>query len=338
MRHGHTCARLFAASALALIAPATFAADMPICPEVVAPPAPVCLATAHGLAYADTQADAQMAAEAIEGAVTQFIAAFGRALPPGMLVLSSTFEGDQATRFARDHSLGFWQVWLSPADKRAQVEAVMRRTDPNPDANRVAKVLGHLQAQHLNTLRHELGHAQYRAAYWPNAESVDGQYGTPAPDWLDEAAAVRMEGEAARTQYEHSFFAALRTASPAILPLAQFLAQTHPVVAQRQALMQSSGVQTQSGIQVMTMSGDGALAAGLFYAQSMLFADFLEQTSRQPHILGTISEAIAAGADFESWLADTGAAHGLPSDIAALQTAWDAWCTAHPGGAHAPAG
>ncbi|MEN5115965.1 hypothetical protein ABE488_01320 [Luteimonas sp. TWI662] len=184
----------------------------------------------------------------------------------------------------------------------------------------------------------ELGHAQYRAAYWPDAEPVDGQYGTPAPDWLDEAAAVRMEGQAARAQYERSFFAALRTASPAILPLAQFLTQTHPVVAQRQALMQSSRVQTQSGIQVMTMSGDGALSASLFYAQSMLFADFLEQTSRKPHILGTISEAIAGGVDFESWLADTGAAHGLPSDIAALQTAWDTWCTTHPGGAHAPAG
>ncbi|UNK43378.1 hypothetical protein MNO14_04640 [Luteimonas sp. S4-F44] len=324
--------------ALALIAPTAFAADTPICPEGAAPPAPVCLATAHGLAYADTQADAQMAAEAIESATAQFRGTFGRTLPPGMLVLSSTFDGDQAKRFARDHNLGFWQVWLSPADKRAQVEAVMRRANPNPDADRVAQVLGHLQAQHLNALRHELGHAQYRAAYWADAESVDGQYGTPAPDWLDEAAAVRMEGQAARAQYEHSFFTALRTASPAILPLAQFLAQTHPIVAQRQALMQSSGVQTPSGIQVMTMSGDGALAAGLFYAQSMLFADFLEQSSPQPHILGAISEAIAAGADFESWLADTGAAYGLPGDIAGLQTAWDAWCMAHPGGAHAPAG
>ncbi|KLI99098.1 hypothetical protein WQ56_13195 [Luteimonas sp. FCS-9] len=292
----------------------------------------------QGLAYADTEADAQMAAEAIQSAATQFSSAFGRALAPGMLVLSATFDDEQAQRFARDHNLGFWQVWLSPADKRAQVETVMRRANPNPDADRVAQVLGHLQAQHLNTLRHELGHAQYRAAYWPDAESVDGQYGTPAPDWLEEAAAVRMEGDAARAQYERNFFAALRTESPAVLPLAQFLAHTHPVVAQRQALMQSSGVQTPSGIQVMTMSGDGARAASLFYSQSMLFADFLDQTSIQPHILGAISDAIAAGADFESWLADTGAVYGLPGDIAALQTAWDAWCTARAGGAHEAAG
>jgi hypothetical protein len=314
---------------LAAALPAAFAADARTCPDVSEPPAAVCLAATHGLAYADSQDDARLAASALDTAAVQFGQVFGRDLPPGLLVLSSTFSAGDARQFARDQGLAFSQSWLSPADKRAQVETVMRRAMPDADAARIEGVLSQIAAQHVDTLRHELGHAQYHAAFWPDAPPSPDVYGTPAPDWLDEASAVLMEGSEGRAARERHFFEAWRQSSPAIRPLAEFLAMAHPVTAQQRALMQAQGgTQTASGVQVMMQRGPGGDASGMFYSQSLLFADFLIDASPDPHILGGISAAVAGGIDFADWLADSGAQHGLPLDVDGLQTAWDAWCEA----------
>jgi len=306
---------------------------------VADPPAAVCLPAAHGLAYADTQDDARLAATALDAATVQFGQTFGRSLPPGLLVLSSTFSGDDAQRFAQAHGLGFSQSWLSPADKRVQVETVMRQAMPDANTARIQGVVSQVEAQHVDTLRHELGHAQYRAAFWPDAAPSPDAYGTPAPDWLDEASAVLMEGSPGRTSRERHFIEAWRQSSPAIRPLAEFLTMAHPVTAQRRALIQAqSGTQTASGVQVMTMHGPDADASGMFYSQSLLFADFLFDASPDPQILGAISTAVADGGDFSDWLTDNGVRHGLPTDMTALQHAWEIWCEARATAASNPAG
>lgn len=329
MRDGRAVSLGFVVAGLAAAIPAAFAAGEPICPDIAEPPAAVCVAAAHGLAYADTRDDSRLAATALDSAVVQFEHVFGRRLTPGLLVLSSTFSGDDAQRFAKAHGLEFAQSWLSPADKRAQIEAVMRRATPDADAARIDSVASRIEAQHLDTLRHELGHAQYRAAFWPDAARSPDTYGTPAPDWLDEASAVLLEGDTSRAARERHFFQAWRQSSPAIRPLAEFLGMAHPVTAQQRALLQAQGgAQTASGVQVMTMQGAAADAAGMFYSQSLLFAEFLVDASPAPHTLGTISAAAAAGVDFTDWLADSGPQHGLPTDVSALQAAWDAWLEA----------
>lgn len=165
MRYGDAIARCVMSAGLATSIPAAVAAGAQDCPTVANVPAGVCVATTHGLAYAATQDDARLAATALDDAAVQFENVFGRALPRGLLVLSSTFSGDDAERFAQTHSLGFSQSWLSPADKRAQVETVMRRAMPDADETRIEGVLAQIEAQHVDMLRHELGHAQYRAAF-----------------------------------------------------------------------------------------------------------------------------------------------------------------------------
>ena len=205
MRNGRAFSRGFMLAGLAAAIPAAFAAGAPTCPDVAEPPASFCLTTAHGLAYAGTQDDARLAATALDEAVVRFEHVFGRRLPPGLLVLSATFSGEDAQRFAQSHGLGFPQSWLSPADKRAQVETVMRRATPDADASRVAAVVSQIEAQHVDTVRHELGHAQYRAAFWPDTAPSQEVYGTPAPDWLDEASAVLLEGDASRAARERHF-------------------------------------------------------------------------------------------------------------------------------------
>lgn len=329
MRNGRAFFRGVVLAGLAAAISSAFAADAPACPDVAEPPASVCLPTAHGLAYADTHDDARLAATALDAAAVQFGQIFGRRLPPGLLVLSATFSRDDAHRFARTHGLGFAQSWLSPADKRAQFETVMRRAMPEADAARIERTLSQIGAQHVDMLRHELGHAQYHAAFWPEASPSPDAYGTPAPDWLDEASAVLMEDSAGRAARERHFFEAWRQSSPAIRPLAEFLTMAHPVTAQQRALMQAQGgAQTASGVQVMTMRGADAGPAGMFYSQSLLFAEFLIDASPERHILGTISAAAARGVDFTDWLAVSGAQHGLPTDVGALQTAWEIWCEA----------
>lgn len=329
MRYGSAIARCVMCAGLVTSSPAAFAADAHDCPAVAEPPAEVCVATTHGLAYAATRDDARLAATALDAAAVQFENIFGRTLPSGVLVLSATFSGDDAEQFAQSHGLGFAQSWLSPADKRAQIEIVIRRTTPDADAARIETTLSQVEAQHVDSLRHELGHAQYRAAFWPHSARSPDEYGTPAPDWLDEASAVLMEGGPGRTSRERHFLEAWRQSSPAIRPLAEFLTMAHPVTAQKRALMQAQGgTQTASGVQVMTMRGPDAEASGMFYSQSLLFADFLIDASSDPHILGTISNAVASGVEFADWLADNGVQHGLPTDVATLQAAWNTWCDA----------
>ncbi len=52
-------------------------ADGPQCPDGDAPPAPVCIASPQGLAYADSDAEAAVASQAIEVAAHRFAAHFG---------------------------------------------------------------------------------------------------------------------------------------------------------------------------------------------------------------------------------------------------------------------
>ncbi|MET0327363.1 MAG: hypothetical protein ABW163_01185 [Luteimonas sp.] len=339
MRYGHAIVISVVSAGLLAAAPAAFAANARDCPDVADPPAAVCQPATHGLAYADTQDDVRLAATALDAAAVQFGEIFGRSLPPGLLVLSSTFSGDDAQQFAQTHGLSFAQSWLSPADKRAQIEIVMRRATPDADAARMESIFSQIEAQHVDTLRHELGHAQYRAAFWPDAAPSPDAYGTSAPDWLDEASAVLMEGRPGRALRERHFLEAWRQSSPAIQPLAEFLTMAHPVTAQKRALMQAqSGTQTASGVQVMAMRGPDADAGGMFYSQSLLFADFLIDASPDPQVLGMISAALSDDVDFSDWLTDNGARHGLPTDVTALQHAWDIWCEARATAASGAAG
>ena len=324
---------------LAGLAVADSAAGMQRCPDVADPPGAVCVAATHGLAYAGRQDDAELAAAALDVVAARFQQVFGRPPASGVLVLSSTFATEDGERFAQTHGLEFSQSWLSPGDKRAQVETAIRRAMPDAGPDRIEAIVSQVEARHVDTLRHELGHAQYRAAFWPHAQPDLAQYGTPAPDWLDEASAVLMEDEPGRAARERHFIDARRQSSPAIRPLAEFLAMAHPMTAARRAQLEAeAGTRTTSGIQVMVASGPDAPAMGMFYAQSLLFSDFLLDASGDPTILGTISTALADGVGFADWLADSGALHGLPADISTLQAAWDNWCETRDGAVVDPAG
>ncbi|MBJ6983039.1 hypothetical protein [Luteimonas sp. MC1750] len=294
------------------------------CPEVEAPPAPVCVSTPHGLAYADTGEEAHRAADALGDAARHYMLHFGRA-PVGTLILSTDLDPLVANDHARAHGLDYAQVWLPASAKRAMTERAMRQA--GVDRAGITRALAGAAEREAVTLRHEVGHAMYAAMYWPHAAgaSLQVRYGTPAPDWLDEAVAILMEPPEAQARHLESFIDAAKHRPQTIPGLTDFLQAEHPVRSAALARALSRGPRSGSGVQMVVADGGEFPGVDSFYGQSLLLALFLAETSGDPRILVPISAAVAGGATFDQWLASDGAAHGLPIDVPALQALWDGW-------------
>lgn len=301
----------------------TAAASGPQCPLIETPPAPVCVSVPHGLAYADSEEEADRAARAITEAAQRFELHFAR-VPTGALVLSSTLDPTAAKAFADANGLAYAQVWLPADAQRAMSERAMRQA--GLDRARISRALASAADQDAITLRHELGHAMYAALYWPDAEgSLQVRYGTPAPDWLDEAAAILMEPAETQARHLASFVDAAKARPRTIPRLTDFLQTEHPVRSAALARALARGQKSESGVQMLVTGDSGFAGLDTFYGQSLLLALFLAETSGDPRILVPISTAIAAGVPFEQWLASDGEQHGLLASVPALQTEWDDW-------------
>lgn len=294
------------------------------CPDVAHPPAPVCVASPFGLAYADTQDEAERAARAQAGAAARFATYFGEA-PAGVLILSSSYDSTAAQEFANTHGLPYALVWLSTSDAQAMTARAMRKARVQPA--RIRRAIAAMVDGHESTLRHELGHSMYAATFWPNATDVgDGHYGSPAPDWLDEAAAILMESVESQGKLAGEFLHAGKLAPRDTPPLAEFLDMEHPVLTPALAReLERHGQKSDSGVQMLVSGNANTLRAASFYGQALLTGMFLIEVSGDPRILAPISSAVAGGSSFSDWLAEAGPRHGLPDNLAALQTAWETW-------------
>ena len=313
-----------------LIAGMPASANAAGCPDIEQPPAQVCLASDHGLAYADTEQDAQTASQAQAEAVERFASYFGGPMPSGIVVLSATFDPLEARRLARRNGLDYALVWLSPSEKRRMTARAMRRA--GLDRVRSRRTSAKIADQSLDTLRHEIGHSLYSARYWPHApDNLGERYGSPAPDWLDEAAAVLMESMESQGARAVGFLAATQSSSESVPSLSEFLRMDHPILSPKFARRLSRGVASKSGVQMMVADDVNMAGIGTFYGQSLLVATFLIEATGEPRILAKISAAIADGHSFSDWLAKTGPSYGLPGEPERLQDAWEDWSQALSG-------
>ncbi len=318
-----------------LIAGMPASANAAGCPDIEQPPAQVCMASDHGLAYADTEQDAQTASQAQAEAVERFASYFGGPMPSGIVVLSATFDPLEARQLARRNGLDYALVWLPPSEKRRMTARAMRRA--GLDRARSRRMSAQMADQSLNTLRHEIGHSLYSARYWPDApESLGERYGSPAPDWLDEAAAILMESVESQGARAGEFLAVARSSPGSIPALSEFLQMDHPVLSPMLSRGLSRGESSGSGVQMMVTDDLNLAGIGTFYGQSLLVGMFLIEASGEPRILAEISAAIADGHSFSDWLAQTGPSYGLPGEPGRLQDAWDDWIRALPGRASNP--
>jgi hypothetical protein len=183
-------------------------------------------------------------------------------------------------------------------------------------------------------------------AYWGGriGGAAAGHYGGPAPDWLDETAAIVMEEEALTAPRRTHFRALVNGEGPGrVESLAAFFAMDHPLKGVG-ALVRSGALRTGGTDQVTVLTGaevESRLgvapgAAPNFYAQSRAVGDFLLESSGNPKILGDIARALAGGATIEQWLEASGRANRLGATLDALESQWQAWIKVRYGKAPTP--
>jgi len=252
--------------------------------------------------------------------------------------------------------------WLSPEQKKAMQESQIRRSVGQQIAGRglptaqvealVQQALGQLGQQsgghpfsEGGVVTHELGHLLFRQSYWPGGwgekGNPDGQYGSPAPDWLDETAAVLHEDEALTADRRKQFASiyndratgtSLEAMSKAkLIDLPTFLTQEHPLNRRAHAAMKlakergempsTGGVLQLSGAEAKAIAEDGIL----FYLQARLFADFMFTQTGDPKVFHSIADLISGGGDFGVWLQKKGKKHRVATDIPGLHRQWMAW-------------
>jgi hypothetical protein len=314
-----------------------------------------CEETAAGWFYApDARLAAMLAADA-EVAGDLFERYFGEPAPRGaIVVVGSGGEVPEAQIESLEGIGAKWVLpWLSAEEKQSLREQTLRRAiatqlGAKEDDSRVeplvAKALAQVTAQDAgksgdggadrSALRHEIGHSLLKRAFWPGQAVGAGDaphYGGPAPDWLDEVAAVLMEDDA-MTADRRRALRDLRDSSggsPGLLPLAEFFVIEHPLKTMAGELV---GRPQHGGVRVHLISGPEARElggqAGWFYAQSRGVADFLIATSRDERIFGAIARAATAGQSTEQWLMHEGESYGLPTTLAELEADWQVWLLA----------
>ena len=185
-------------------------------------------------------------------------------------------------------------------------------------------------------IAHEIGHLLFNRYFdGPETGSADrtARYGSSAPDWLDETAAVALENDAqTRSRYVAAREAYDADGTVLAFPLDTYLSMEHPLLQSAQALKTlkrgSTGAVMLSGDEADDFLEASGGKPAEFYRQTRLFIDYFMETSGDPRILYTIAEAYRDGGDLGGWLAQSGGENGLPTTLEALGTEFEAWARA----------
>lgn len=306
-----------------------------------------CLATPGGVIIAGSADRAAQLSRLAALGETRFEQRFGRTVPAYAVVETGDGMRDAALDAVLDKQGYVSRLpWLSPEamanayrasiTRAVTAQAAARNLTAEQTRTLIDSALAQQSAKwdptkladtETGTLPHELGHGWFIKAFWPTAAATSGDhYGGPAPDWMDETAAVLMESDAL-AERRRSQFAAIYRGSDAeararLLDLGTFLSGSHPA-------LPKLDLPKTSGTAVNVLTGEEAArvarVAGSFYLQARLFADYVLDRSGDPAAFRTAADAFAAGRDSAGWLAANGARLRIPSDIAALQKDWEGW-------------
>ena len=302
-----------------------------------APRYAACAEGGLGLALSDTQAGADRLLAAAEGGEPRFRAHFGQDPAPYLVLY---FEDDPPLGALREAGFATVLAWPSPASVSELVTAALRQNAVAREGGgalseeaeatlrlQTAAVLASREMKQEGVLSHELGHIWYAAAFWRNNDFPGDRYGTPAPDWLDETAAILTEGDAFAENRRKLFaegWAALeptaRSASAAIGDLAHFLQRRHPLQTREAAPTDSTATLS---VTVTVRSGPNAKEA--YYNQARVFADYLIVRTGDEAVFSEVSRALAGGATFEDWLGSQTRYPALPRTVPDLQADWASW-------------
>ncbi len=316
-------------------------------------PGLACHATTHGAVIAPA-GEAAMLASVMDEAAARFERHF--TTPQGAIALISGggVSRDQLSYLAERGYKGF--PWISGAQRAALIRPRVRDqlakqrpelTGAALDAAVDAALAGSTKAGsglERGALAHELNHHWFRLTFeGERAGAPDPakpgvvRYGSSAPDWIDELAAVLGENEELTASRRAGLKRTLASGSEdGLYPLAEYLTMDHPAMtlAQRQQLLGEAqrGAQGGATVRVLTRSEMGETSKQppliRFYIQSRAFADFLLERTGDDRVFLSIAQALGRGDTFDQWLARDGAAYRLPPSVAALTPQWEAWLRA----------
>jgi len=310
-----------------------------------------CKASPAGLAVARDADQANHYLAALDSGHAAFVAQFGETPGPAAII-----QGNQARAALAGplEAAGYERVlpWVDAVEeaqrRRDRIRAQIEDQAPGlPEAQLNALVERALGGQGATdepldpaveqaAIAHELGHLWYIDAFWPHDRDAPAHYGGHAPDWLDEMAAVAMEeGPLLETRREQ-----LRDADGETpIALDAFLAMEHPLASLGQAARanladrnNSADTAASGGMQVLRLSGEeadeflsqAAIDPGSYYVMARGFLDYLTARAGAAP-LGELSTWMRGGGTMETWLAEHGAAHGLPSNTDLLVADWQVW-------------
>lgn len=314
--------------------------------ESLIPQGWACLEADRGLIVAGSHDRAQRLATLAGEGAARFRLRFARAVP--LFAIVETIDGQTDAKLdtaLKAAGIDWRMPWLSEHDmaegyrtsitRAVTAKAKAMQLDPDRTAALVAAAMAQqadkmspatLQTREAGALPHELGHGWFINAFWPDAAiRASDHYGGPAPDWMDETAAVLMEDDAMANSRRTGFAAIYNgddTAAKArLLDLATFLSGGHPALPKIDTTASSDRVQVLTGEEGARI----AAAARGFYLQARLFADYVVARSGDPAAFRTAADAFARGRTTADWLAADGARLHIPTTIAGVQADWQAW-------------
>jgi hypothetical protein len=223
----------------------------------------------------------------------------------------------------------------------AQAKAQQAEQNPVPEnANSASEM-------EAGAIAHELAHLWFIKGRWEpgNANAMDPEvpeYGSNAPDWLDEIVAVLTETSVMTQGRQRGLKRIVaKDGVAALWPLEEYFVMEHPVFKRAQSLMdmrEELGEPTQEGgrntyritgeAARKLLATDSVQKPANFYSQSRAFADFMIKTSGDTYIFDNITEELKTGGSMQTWLARDGEKHGLPNSVSGLEKIWTTWLLA----------
>ena len=308
-----------------------------------------CRETPNGLVVGPTEEAVTQAADEASVAETTWAEAFG-ARPPAYAVV---LDGAQPVEDVR--AVGALRVlpWISASARRATMEQAVRDAVAKqaPAGQAEALMTAAVQraapqiaasvakASQPGVMAHELGHLWYIETYWAGVAQGGDAYGSAAPDWLDEAAAVLMEGEGL-TEARRTAFQKVWNENPRADAVSSLLAETHPAFASgASAAALTDGAATGAGPRVMTMSGEefqrrtgtDINAASAFYTRVRAFLDFMEAKTGDHAALTRLTIHLRQGGGVEPWFAQDPAGRQMGGSVSAADLAFKVWADERTG-------
>lgn len=323
------------------------------------PAATECRPTPGGAIIGKNAAAVEAVARSAADGEQKFRSYFGRPVP--RYVVSFFVEDQSASKALRLAKFDVVLPWLDPEAKSAAIDQSVRRAVLNAQEGKniapeqieamIAQAkskmpqvaAGKAADTDAGAVSHELGHQWFMRSFWPGQNVGKlGHYGGPAPDWLDELAAVLHENDPMTADRRRQFKAVyLQQPDRKVLPdnttgeltdLQTYLSREHPANrGARDALSKmrnaNGSKRSQDGVTILT--GAEALEVSknglIFYLQSRAFADFMIERTGNPKLFAEIAVADASGVSFPQWLAKGGIKYRLAPSVSLLEKQWQAW-------------